>query len=71
MRGREGLVLHADGGFEYLGPSRGDRPGKDSGAWRSDPSEPTRITAEIGGQKIEFRILEVTGDVLRLEWSRP
>jgi hypothetical protein len=64
-------VFHAGGGFDYLSPGRGDRPGKDSGSWRSDPGDRARVTAEVGGQTIELRILEVTGDVLRVEWLRP
>ncbi|MGH4011076.1 MAG: hypothetical protein ACRDTH_23440 [Pseudonocardiaceae bacterium] len=67
-RGREGLVFHADGGFDYLGPGRGDQPGKATGTWRTDPSDSSRITADAAGQTIELRILEVTGDVLHLEW---
>ncbi|MGH3885619.1 MAG: hypothetical protein ACRDSZ_03445 [Pseudonocardiaceae bacterium] len=67
-RGRDGLVFHADGGFDYLGPGRGDRPGKDTGTWRPDPNDSSRITANVADQTIELRILEVTDDVLHLEW---
>lgn len=70
-RGRDGVVFHADGGFDYLGPGRGDRPGKDTGTWRPDPSDPSRITANVAGQTIELHVLEVTDEVLRLTWMLP
>jgi hypothetical protein len=70
-RGREGVVFHADGRFDYLGPGRGDRPGKDTGTWRLDPSDSSRITANVADQAIEFRILEVTTELLRLAWLLP
>jgi hypothetical protein len=71
-RGREGLLFHADGGFHYLGPGRGDRPDKSTGTWRgSDPSDSSRITATVADQTIELRIMEVTEEVLYLEWLLP
>ena len=69
-RGREGLAFRSDGTFEYITPGRGDRPSKNAGRWCSDPGDQTRVTAEISGQTIELRIVEVTSDMLRLEWPR-
>jgi hypothetical protein len=70
-RGREGLMFHRDGTFEYIAPGRGDVPGKETGRWRSAPGNPARITAEISGTTIELNVLEVTDEVLRLEWVSP
>ena len=61
------MVFHADGIFDYLGSGPDDRSGKDTGTWRLDPSDSTRIIADVSGQTIELRILEVTDDVLRLK----
>jgi len=70
-RGREGLAFNGDGTFAYIAPGRGDRPGREVGRWRSAPGDPARITAEVGGARIELNVLEVTDQVLRLEWVSP
>ncbi len=70
-RGRDGLVFHADGDFDYLGPGRDDRPGKDTGTWHTDPTDSSRINANAAGHTIELRILEATDEVLHLEWLLP
>jgi hypothetical protein len=67
-RGREGLVFHADGRFEYLGPGRDDRAGGASGRWRFEPDGGDRVVAAVAGQVIDLRITQVTTDVLRLQW---
>jgi hypothetical protein len=67
-RGREGLSFNSDGAFEYITPGRGDQPVGVPGRWHGDPGDPARISAEADGVKIELKIIEVTDDMLRLEW---
>jgi len=70
-RGREGLVFHDDGRFEYLVPGRDDRPGGETGRWQVEAEGPGRVRADVGGQVVELRIADVAEDVLRLEWLIP
>ncbi|TKJ17973.1 hypothetical protein [Blastococcus sp. CCUG 61487] len=70
-RGREGLVFHEDGRFEYRQAGRGDRPDTVPGTWRIAPGGGDQVLADAGGEEIELRITEATADVLRLEWLRP
>ncbi len=70
-RGREGMQFRANGTFELISIGRGDKPGKDQGQWRTLPDDPTRITVSIDGATLEFRIIEVSGSILRLEWLSP
>ena len=69
-RGREGLVFHDDGRFEYLMPGRDDRPGGATGHWQAE-AEGGRVRADVAGQVVELRITDVAEDVLRLEWLIP
>jgi hypothetical protein len=69
-RGREGLVFHDDGRFEYLMPGRDDRPGGATGRWQAE-AEGGRVRAAVAGQVVELRITDVAQDVLRLEWLIP
>ena len=70
-RGREGLVFHEDGRFEYRQAGRGDRPDAVTGAWRLAPGRWDLVLADVAGEEIELRIAEAAPDVLRLEWLRP
>jgi hypothetical protein len=70
-RGREGMRFHADGTFELVSAGRGDRPGSDRGRWQSQSGNPGRITVSIDGTTLEFSVLEVNENVLRLEWLSP
>lgn len=66
-RGREGFTLHPDGRFDYLGPGRDDRPIVTTGTWsRTDDL----ITAVVGGQRIDLRIVRESPDLLSVEWSQ-
>ncbi len=65
--GPTSLLFRSDGTFEVTGPGKVDRPGSLTGRWRSDPGDPTRITVETDVQTIEYRIIEVGEDELRLE----
>jgi len=67
-RGREGLSFGSDGAFEYITSSGGDQPVRVPGRWQGDPADPALISAEADGVKIELKIIEVTDDMLRLEW---
>jgi hypothetical protein len=70
-RGREGLVFHEDGRFDYLHSGRGDRPVGETGTWRLEAASGDRVVADVAGQPIELRIAEASPDVLRLEWLSP
>jgi len=67
-RGREELVFHDDGRFDYVQPGRGDRPAAVTGTWRPAPGDDARVLADVAGQAIELRITEATPDLLRLRW---
>jgi hypothetical protein len=69
-RGREGLVFHDDGRFEYLMPGRDDRPGGATGRWQAE-AEGGRVRADVAGKVVVLRITDVAQDVLRLEWLIP
>lgn len=68
-RGRQGFTLHADGGFDYLGPGRGDRPTITAGTWSRNPDDGTGIIVDVGNQTIDIRIAHEADDLLHLEWS--
>lgn len=67
--GREGLAFRSEALSHRTWAVAIDRAR--TPALYSDPGDQTLLTAEIGGQTIEFRIVEVTGDMLPLEWPRP
>jgi hypothetical protein len=67
--GPSSLLFHSDGTLEAAGPSKSDQPSYLTGRWRSDPGDPTRVTVEIGDRTIEYRIIHVSEDELRLEES--
>jgi hypothetical protein len=67
-RGREGLVFHEDGRFGFLTPGRADRPGGETGLWEIDRTGGDRVRADVAGQAVELRIVDVAEDMLRLEW---
>jgi hypothetical protein len=68
-RGREGVRFDADGGFAYIGPGAADVPGVDDGTWCATEQDTAVLTADVDGQVITLRIIEVTGEILRLEWT--
>lgn len=66
-RGREGFTLHPDGRFDYLGPGRDDRPTVTTGSWSRTAD---RITAVVGGQRIDMLVEEESDDLLLVAWSQ-
>jgi len=68
-RGREGVRFDVDGGFGYTGPGAADRPGVEDGTWSAADQDSAVLTAHVDGQVITLRIIEVTDDILRLEWT--
>jgi hypothetical protein len=61
------LMFRDDGTFEATGPGRADRSGVLTGRWHSDAGDPTRVTVEVEGQRIEYRVVKVGEDELQLE----
>jgi len=61
------LMFRDNGTFEVMGPGKTDRSGVLTGRWHSDPGDPTRVTVEIGGQTIKYRIVRVGENELQLE----
>lgn len=65
--GASRLRFGSDGSFEISGPGASDRPGVATGRWRSDPDDPTRVTVDVAGQTVRYRVRVTGDDELRLE----
>jgi hypothetical protein len=59
--GTKTLLFYSDNTLELKGPDARDMISSTPGHWHSDPSDPNRVTVEVGGEKSEYRIKETEG----------